>query len=67
MPKCDFQFIEITLRHGYSPVKLVHIFRAPFPKNTAERLLLMIVGISYFLANLSLIVFEPYVNRILVK
>ena len=32
MPKCDFNkvqrnFIEITLRHGYSPVNLLHIFR----------------------------------------
>ena len=32
MPKCDFNkllcnFIEITLRHGCSPVNLLHIFR----------------------------------------
>ena len=25
-------FIEIALRNGYSPVNLLHIFRAPFPK-----------------------------------
>ena len=31
-------FIEITLRHGCSPVKLLHIFRTPFTKNTSERL-----------------------------
>ena len=37
----EFQnFIEITLRHGCSPVKLLHIFRAPFPKNTSGWLLL---------------------------
>ena len=35
IPKCDFNnmqsnFIEITLRHGCSPVNL-HIFRIPFP------------------------------------
>ena len=45
MPKCDFNkvvnnFIEITLRHGCSPVNLLHIFRPPFPKNTSGGLLL---------------------------
>ena len=33
-------FLEITLRHRYSPVNLLHIFRTPFPKNTSGRLLL---------------------------
>ena len=33
-------FIEITLRHGCSPVNLPHIFRTPFSKNTSEWLLL---------------------------
>ena len=33
-------FIETTLRHGYSPVNLLHIFRTPFPKNTSGGLLL---------------------------
>ena len=28
-------FIEITLRHGCSPVKLLHIFRTPFSKNNS--------------------------------
>ena len=28
-------FIEITLRHGCSPVKLLYIFRTSFPKNSA--------------------------------
>ena len=47
MPKCDFikllcDFIEITLLHGCSPVNLLHIFRAPFYKNTSEWLLLLI-------------------------
>ena len=36
MLKCDFNF---TLRHGCSPVNLLHIFRTPFPKNTSEGLL----------------------------
>ena len=29
-------FIEITLSHGRSPVKLLHIFSTPFAKNTSE-------------------------------
>ena len=47
MPKCDFNkvalhcnFIEITLRHGCSPVNVLHMFRIPFLKNTSGRLLL---------------------------
>ena len=35
---CDF--IEITLRRGCSSVNLLHIFRAPFTKNTSGWLLL---------------------------
>ena len=35
-------FIKIALRHGCSPVSLLHIFRAPFPKNTSEWLLLLL-------------------------
>ena len=34
------KFIEIALRHGFSPVNLLHIFRIPFPKNTPGRPLL---------------------------
>ena len=39
MLKCDFNkvakqlIIEITLRHGCSPVTLLHIFVTPFSKN----------------------------------
>ena len=33
-------FIEITLRHGCSPVNLLYIFRTPLPKNPSARLLL---------------------------
>ena len=33
-------FIEIALRHGCSPVNLLHIFRTPFPRNTSGWLLL---------------------------
>ena len=31
---------EIPLRHGYSPVNLLHIFRIPFTKNTFGGLIL---------------------------
>ena len=45
MRKCDINeavsnFIEIALRHGCSPVNLLHIFRTLFPRNTSGRLLL---------------------------
>ena len=33
-------FIEIALQHGCYPVDLLHIFTAPFPKNTSGQLLL---------------------------
>ena len=35
-------FIEITLRHGCSPVNSRHIFRTPFLKDTSVRLFLEI-------------------------
>ena len=38
-------FIEIALRHGCSPVHLLHIFKTPFPKNTPRRPLL---NFAYF-------------------
>ena len=36
-------FIEISLRHGCSPVNLLHIFRTSFPKDTSRGLLLFIL------------------------
>ena len=35
-------FIEMTLRHGCSPVILLHIFRTLFPKNTSGGLFLSV-------------------------
>ena len=35
-------FIEIALRHGCSPVNLLHIFITPFSKNTSWGLLLVL-------------------------
>ena len=48
MPKSNFNkvikllsnFTEIPLRHGSSPVHLLHIFRTPFSRNTSGWLLL---------------------------
>ena len=40
-------FIEITLRHGCSSVNLLHIFRAPFLKNTSGWLLLKRKNLVY--------------------
>ena len=31
-------FIEITLRHGRSPVNFLHIFRTPFPNNVPVKI-----------------------------
>ena len=47
-PLCSF--INMTLRHGCSAINLLHIFRAPFPKNTSGGMLLNSViydGIFY--------------------
>ena len=38
--KLQSNFIEIVLRHGCSPVNLLHIFRTNFSKNTSGWLLL---------------------------
>ena len=44
--KLQSNFIEITLRHGCSPVNLLHIFRTPFLKNSSGRPLLNQVSID---------------------
>ena len=51
--KLQSNFIEITLRHGCSPVNLLHIFRTPFTENTSGQLLLNIVSknLSRFFLN----------------
>ena len=46
MPKCDF---EIALRHGCSPINLVHIFRTTFPRNTSGWLFLFKIDIGIVL------------------
>ena len=42
--KLKSKIIEITLRHGWSPVDLLYIFRTSFPKNTSGGLLPYIVN-----------------------
>ena len=46
-------FIEITLRHGCSPVNLLHIFRTSFLKNTSGRLILRVDCIIFLLEEAS--------------
>ena len=38
--KLQSNFIEIALRHGCSSIKLLQIFRTPFPRNTSGWVLL---------------------------
>ena len=47
----QYNFIEITLRHGCFPVNLLHIFRTPFSKNTSGWLLLDQIQIKWGLCN----------------
>ena len=42
--KLQSNFIEITLRHGSSPVNLLYIFRATFLKNISGGLLLLFLN-----------------------
>ena len=47
--KLPCNFIETTLRHGCSPVNLLHIFRTPFTKNTSGGLLLpFVIGLQFY-------------------
>ena len=39
--KLQSYFIGVTLRHGCSPVNLLHIFKTTFPKDTSGTLLLL--------------------------
>ena len=64
--KLQSNFIEIALRHGCSPVNLLHIFRKPFPKNTSGWLLLEKSIIKQILLGLSLNIkiYSPDVSKI---
>ena len=44
MLKCDFNKLrKITLPHGCSPAKLLHLFRRPFSKNTSGCLCITVI------------------------
>ena len=49
-PKRSCNFIETTLRHGCSPVNLLHILRTPFPKKPLEGCSCVIM--AFFMASL---------------
>ena len=55
--KLTSSFIEIGLRHGVSPVNLLHIFRITSPKNTSGRLPLKADNFEVFIKT-----FEAYVK-----
>ena len=60
MPKCDFNkfasnFIEVALRHGCSPLNLLHIFKTHFPKNTSRRMFLSVQCVDCNIKHLELI------------
>ena len=44
--KLQSNFIEIALRHGSSPVDLLHIFRTIFLKDTSRGLFLIVINIA---------------------
>ena len=46
-------FLETTLRHGFSPINLLHIFRTPFLKNTSGWLLLHLIVCFCWFSNAS--------------
>ena len=47
--KCDFNKVanSLALRHGCSPVNLLHIFRTSFFQNTFGRLLLKVTSLRF--------------------
>ena len=53
MPKRYFTKVAILLRHGFSPVNLLRIFKTSFYNNTCGRLFLIFAGLNILLR------FEP--------
>ena len=60
MPKCDFN--KIALRHGCSPVNLLHIFRTPFLKSTSGWLLLLSISCRTFTIVATTLGTKPRIN-----
>ena len=66
MPKCmQSNSIEITLRHGCSPVNLLHIFRTLFLRNTSGQLLLTITIFALPRSNCSSTVIHTRLSSVL--
>ena len=64
--KLQSNFIEITLRHGYSPVNSLHIFRLPFCRNTSGWLLLRLISLRHFCSRkkiIKAILFQWFIAR----
>ena len=59
--KVAINFIEITLRHGCSPVNLLHIFKKLFPRNTSGWLLLLFGSIKLLRQVISLFTASEYI------
>ena len=49
--KLQSNFIEIALRHRYSPVNLLYVFKTPFLKNTSGWLLLIFISSRWVLSS----------------
>ena len=65
---CRSAIFEITLRHGCSPVYLLHIFWTPFLKNTYGELLLKINEmIILFLDMITLAIVNAFCNQLSLK
>ena len=66
MPKCmQSNSIEITFRHGCSPVNLLHIFRTLLLRNTSGQLLLTITIFALPRSNCSSTVIHTYISSVL--
>ena len=65
--KLQSNFIEITLRHGCSPVNLLHIFRTPFPRDTSGWLLLNLVESNFGKASKILIWISFLIQRMQIR
>ena len=66
MPKCmQSNCIEITFRHGCSPVNLLHIFRTLLLRNTSGQLLLTITIFALPRSNCSSTVIHTHISSVL--
>ena len=63
-PRRTPNFIEITLRHGCSPVNLLQIFRTSFTKNTSGWLLSQYLMGYEFIISIKKNQIIPFLNKI---